>query len=139
MTDKKEEDGRLVATTGISIDGVSYQKGEYVNVSGLDQAEFDYYVEQGIFWTESQWVGKYKEKPVEHKEPKSFPPVAGTSTTAQGAAATQTAQPALRREGDTRVESTTSGQTPEERKAATTPAQRPAPSGDSQKAVPPKK
>jgi hypothetical protein len=120
MTDK-EKDGRLVAVSSINVEGVSYQKGEYVETAGLPKEELDFYVEQGVLWTESQWVGKYKEKPVDHVEPKRFPPVAGTSTTAQAAAAVQTAQPALRREGDQRVETTTSGQAPDERKTAATP------------------
>jgi hypothetical protein len=116
---QEEQDGRLVATTGINVGGTDYQKGEFVDTSGLPEAELAYYVEAGIFWTETQWIGKYKEDPVEHEDKEVFPRPQGTMTTAQGASAIQTADPALRREGDPRVESTTSGQTPPERAAAT--------------------
>lgn len=115
-----ESDGRMVATSAINIDGVNYQKGEYVDTSSLPKAEFDYYVEQGVLWTETQWIGKYKEEPAEHEdEGDVFPKPQGTMTTAQGATAVQDSNPALRREGDPRVETTTSGQTPVERTAAT--------------------
>lgn len=116
---EKEDDGRLVATTAFSVDNVSYQKGEYVETGSLEEEELGWYIEQGILWTETQWVGKYKTEPTEHEEKNTFPRPQGTMTTAQGATAVQDTNPALRREGDTRVETTTSGQTPTERAAAT--------------------
>jgi hypothetical protein len=130
--ENKEQDGRLVSTTAFSVGtdeydekgnvtnkATSYQKGEYVDTGDMEEAQVDYYVEQGILVTETEWVGKYKEQPREHEEPSDWPAPAGTMTTAQGAAATQTAQPELRREGDPRTTTTTSGQTPQERTATT--------------------
>jgi hypothetical protein len=132
-TQQKEEDGRLVATTAFSVGedeyddrsrltkrADSYQKGEYVDTSGMEDAQRDYYVEQGILVTETEWVGKYKEQPVEHVDVnEAYPSPTAPWTTAQGAAATQQAQPEMRREGDPNVTTTTSGQTPEERTTAT--------------------
>jgi hypothetical protein len=121
--EKKEKDGRLVAMSAIG----SYQKGEYVDSGDFTKLELDTFTEQGILWTETQWIAKYKTEPVEHKDPAPGPegqflgkPTAPL-TTAQAATVVQDTNPALRREGDQRVETTQSGQTPDERKTAATP------------------
>lgn len=128
----QEDDGRLVAATAFSVGedeyddksrlvgrADSYQKGEYVDTGNMPQEQVDYYVEQGILVTETEWVAKYKEKPRDHVDVnKAYPSPTAPWTTAQGAAATQQTQPELRREGDSNVQTTTSGQTPQERTVA---------------------
>lgn len=97
MADDKKKDGRLVAVTRTNVGGTVYQKGEFVDTSGLEKDHFDYLIDSGVLWTETEWVAKYGSKPVEHKS--SYPAPQRPTTSAEMAAKAQETNPALKREG----------------------------------------